>query len=953
MANTWYVDYQNGSDIGSGTSFTGTVTLNPSDKSANITLSSGNLTATQTTTGMVRANAAITCAGRFYFEVTVNSAIVISSPAIGLVNATTATTAYPGSDNNGVGYKPNGQIFSNGANFNSTDGVSMATYGAGDVVCVAVDGPRKAIWFRVNGGNWNNTTNASPLTGMIGIPFPATSGNVLMPAWGTSATDADSVTFNFGATTYAQTPPAGFGNLVQAFQTIGGATAAKGAAAGDTIIVAKSPDATSLGVNGTWTNANQPLRQATKVLSAATNATPIAITTTTAHGWSTGDYVSITGAVGNTAANGQWQITVTSTTAYTLNGSAGNGTWTSGGAATWFTNNVITLASAVTATIDDCEVAWTPNVATVTKNTTNFKEGTGSLAIIPTSGTGFAAAQAAKTLSTVTDFSAYQQISFWVRCSSTLPGTSYRLCLCSAGSVVVNSFNIPAILLANQWMPVTIDNGAPLGSAIASIGFYPATGASLTGGMTILLDNIIACKAPSSPDSLSLTSLIGKSDADGWYGIASINGTAVFLDNATSTNANVTRGYSGVSETVTAFKRETIKTIQTAALTTTVQQSPFLGAFGSPLTISGGYNTGTLSQDGATYFDGQSGAGTGLVLGGNNQLFDHLNYHRYNTGIQNSSACINVTISGNDISNCTAVSLTTSSSAYALTVIYANMNNGAVNNMALTSFTGISITVTNCNSSISSNISVSSCGDISGVIQNICNSGGTAFALGASVFNTMLRGASIANNVAGMSMPAGARNMLKDYVFANNAGNDVNLSNVSDFYECTLYNCVVTTVAISIPLGGRLGSQNHNQVAGSHKIFGGSWTAITDTTTTHTSPTAWKVTLSDATRMSPLHCARVPVGRLAVNASTLVTVTAYLRRDLTSVNAALAVPGGQIAGVDSNVTSILSAAVNTYAQVTLTFTPTEAGVVDVEFWVWNGASASSNAWVTDLTFTQV
>jgi hypothetical protein len=64
--------------------------------------------------------------------------------------------------------------------------------------------------------------------------------------------------------------------------------------------------------------------------SAYTNATPIVVTTGV-HGLATGASVTITGVGGNTAANGSWSITVLSTTTFSLNGSVGNGTYTSGG----------------------------------------------------------------------------------------------------------------------------------------------------------------------------------------------------------------------------------------------------------------------------------------------------------------------------------------------------------------------------------------------------------------------------------------------------------------------------------------------------------------------------------------------------------------------------------------------------------------------------------------------
>lgn len=65
-------------------------------------------------------------------------------------------------------------------------------------------------------------------------------------------------------------------------------------------------------------------------ITAASNASPIQITSA-AHGRSTGDSVTITGVGGNTAANGSWSITVVDANNFTLNGSTGNGAYTSGG----------------------------------------------------------------------------------------------------------------------------------------------------------------------------------------------------------------------------------------------------------------------------------------------------------------------------------------------------------------------------------------------------------------------------------------------------------------------------------------------------------------------------------------------------------------------------------------------------------------------------------------------
>lgn len=63
----------------------------------------------------------------------------------------------------------------------------------------------------------------------------------------------------------------------------------------------------------------------------ATNASPIEITTSAAHGLMTGNTVTITGVTGNTAANGTFIITKTGASTFTLDGSTGNGAYSAGG----------------------------------------------------------------------------------------------------------------------------------------------------------------------------------------------------------------------------------------------------------------------------------------------------------------------------------------------------------------------------------------------------------------------------------------------------------------------------------------------------------------------------------------------------------------------------------------------------------------------------------------------
>lgn len=76
---------------------------------------------------------------------------------------------------------------------------------------------------------------------------------------------------------------------------------------------------------------------AVKAITGATNATPIAITTGTAHGFATGDIVFIDGIVGNVAANGIWAITSAAGSNFNLTDPVsgvnvvGSGAYSSGG----------------------------------------------------------------------------------------------------------------------------------------------------------------------------------------------------------------------------------------------------------------------------------------------------------------------------------------------------------------------------------------------------------------------------------------------------------------------------------------------------------------------------------------------------------------------------------------------------------------------------------------------
>lgn len=94
-----------------------------------------------------------------------------------------------------------------------------------------------------------------------------------------------------------------------------------------------SPDGDSQVISGQTGSASQ---RHTFTVTDATNATPIVITTSAAHGLQNGQVVTISGVLGNTAANGSFKVANKASTTFELTDFAdadvaGNDDYTSGG----------------------------------------------------------------------------------------------------------------------------------------------------------------------------------------------------------------------------------------------------------------------------------------------------------------------------------------------------------------------------------------------------------------------------------------------------------------------------------------------------------------------------------------------------------------------------------------------------------------------------------------------
>lgn len=147
---------------------------------------------------------------------------------------------------------------------------------------------------------------------------------------------------------------------------------------------------------------------------------------------------------------------------------------------------------------------------------------------------------------------------------------------------------------------------------------------------------------------------------------------------------------------------------------------------------------------------------------------------------------------------------------------------------------------------------------------------------------------------------------------------------------------------------------NFGGSASDHRIYTDGGNIKTDATTRHTaSGTSWKFTFANSSRTSnyPL---RVCIAYVAFDADSLVTIKAFVRRSASTVGVRLRIYGGAIPGVgnDDLLATGGAGSVGDWEELTLTFTPTIAGVVQVYCEAYYISSYSETCWVDDMTISQ-
>ena len=183
-------------------------TWNPADKAASVTLSGGDLIATYSDgLGSSYHNVRSTdgkSTGKLYSEHTLFASNT-SQRSIGIATSSASLTDYGGKTTASIAYYMDGTVYYN-------DGLvtTIQTTTSGQRVDMAVDLGGGLIWWRTNGGNWNNDGSADPATGTGGITLGVTGTRFVMTSLRNISTP-DSDTAVFSSASWAGTAPSGFG----------------------------------------------------------------------------------------------------------------------------------------------------------------------------------------------------------------------------------------------------------------------------------------------------------------------------------------------------------------------------------------------------------------------------------------------------------------------------------------------------------------------------------------------------------------------------------------------------------------------------------------------------------------------------------------------------------------------------------------------------------------------
>lgn len=622
--------------------------------------------------------------------------------------------------------------------------------------------------------------------------------------------------------------------------------------------------------------------------------------------------------------------------------SIGNATWTHKSSTVTLENQSVPLIY----NIDGCDSGWIASAnITVSYDTGARKEGTAALSLYIGS-TSVTGKLAYKTLSTPINLSAYRALSFWYSDAVGISSNNkVKICLCSdiSGNTIVDTFYVqnPNNATSLGWTPRYVNKGSVLGNSIQSIAIYVEIN---PGYRTLYFDNIMAC------NDFSLLSLISKQDVNGeyeaWYSIRSIVGSIITLDQNSLSNYLTPKGYYGTGGTFITYRREPFIISNSDAF-----HPQSSGVENNPINFYGGWDTNLNTQNGQTYIDG-------LGLNTNGIVYNTQSYTKM-TNINPVRGYKGFTITGNNNELSFECSANNNTNGLSVTGNYNSCVGNFLNNngfdSALLNISG------NCNTIdikqlLSGGIGITTGGYgnriIFDIIANMFHATNSGIVVNSSL-NKFFGGAIKDSAALGILLnTTTGSNWFYDILMQSNVV-DIQSNNtaygIQYFVGCTLQSVtpfkdngiVYDSECRFIKQSGNVNSSN---------IYKSGGTVSSQETIRYTgSGIAWKISPTSTSIITKYIPLIMPLAKIAVMANAQVTVSAWMRRTDAGIVGKLVCPEKQIAGVLNEVSASLTD-VGGWQQLSIQFTPTETGVVEIQVYAYGGTTYS--VYVDDLTVSQ-
>jgi hypothetical protein len=417
------------------------------------------------------------------------------------------------------------------------------------------------------------------------------------------------------------------------------------------------------------------------------------------------------------------------------------------------------------------------------------------------------------------------------------------------------------------------------------------------------------------------------------------------------------RGYYGTSGTFDVYKRETIKApIGLSVNTPQIIRVPEGGTAAAPFNYEGGWDRTNMSvQNLETYIDGKNGLGIGLYNDFSYINIKKIGVTRFYSGSAFGSSSFFLNLSLEWAVGCQLFGWVFSSMQRSvINYAYACGNGtGGIGHSTI----GTPISKNTFNNLICVGTSVGQGIVDTNFINNTYNTvklynnsrAGLEFRdCTNNTFNNLI---SESNGLFGINFYSSYKNQFNNLLTNNNGSGGVSIING----ELLLYNSTInesTEFSVGSNTNGRICSTNHDNTTNNYIIATDYGTIRPQVAVRYSnSGFAWALSPTNSTYRTSDYPLDLAIATIAVNANSLVTVKAWMRRTNAALTTGLRIKGGQIAGVPNDVTSYMTAAADTWQQVTLTFTPTEVGVVEILAECYGGTTHT--AYVDDISVTQV